>query len=31
VSGLNELSAFGPDGSAWTEVTLAAELSRLGR
>jgi hypothetical protein len=30
-NGLNELSAFGPDGSAWTEATLAAELSRLGR
>jgi hypothetical protein len=31
VKGLNELSACGPDGSAWTEATLAAELSRLGR
>jgi hypothetical protein len=28
--GLNELSAFGPDGSAWTEATLAPELARLG-
>ncbi len=31
VKGLNELSAFGPDGSAWTEETLASELARLGR
>lgn len=31
VRGLNELSAFAVDGSAWTEETLAAELSRLGR
>jgi recombinase-like protein len=31
VKGLNELSAGGPDGSAWTEEKLAAELSRLGR
>jgi hypothetical protein len=31
VRGLNELSAFAPDGSAWTEETLAVELSRLGR
>src|SRR5262249_39810495 len=31
VKGLNELSAFANDGSAWTEEKLAAELSRLGR
>jgi len=31
VRGLNDVSAFGPDGSAWTEQTLAAELSRLAR
>jgi hypothetical protein len=31
VKGLNELSACGPDGSAWTEEKLAAELCRLGR
>jgi hypothetical protein len=31
VNGLNALSAYGPDGSAWTEEKLAAELSRLGR
>lgn len=31
VRGLNELSAFGPDGGAWTEETLASELARLGR
>jgi hypothetical protein len=31
VKGLNELSTFGADGSAWTEQKLASELSRLGR
>jgi hypothetical protein len=31
VRGLNELSAFAPDGSAWSEETLAPELSRLAR
>jgi hypothetical protein len=31
VKGLNELSTFGVDGSAWTEEKLASELSRLGR
>jgi hypothetical protein len=31
VKGLNELSTFATDGSAWTEEKLAAELSRLGR
>jgi hypothetical protein len=29
VSGLNEIHVTAPDGSAWTEDTLAAELNRL--
>lgn len=31
VTGLNALSAFGADGTSWTEEKLAAELARLGR
>lgn len=28
--GLNGANVFGPDGQAWTEASLAAELHRLG-
>lgn len=30
VAGLNEINVHGPNGEAWTEELLAAELKRLG-
>ncbi len=30
VAGLNEINVPGPNGEAWTETLLAAELKRLG-